>query len=36
MHNNANWILTNIYAPCTPLGKKSSFSGSKILTCPMM
>jgi len=21
-HNNASWILTNIYAPCTPSGKK--------------
>lgn len=22
VNNNASWILTNIYAPCTPLGKK--------------
>lgn len=22
MHNGAVWILTNIYAPCTPLGKR--------------
>lgn len=22
VHNNATWILTNIYAPCTPSGKR--------------
>lgn len=22
LHNNASWILTNIYAPCTPSGKR--------------
>lgn len=22
VHNNASWVLTNIYAPCTPLGKR--------------
>ena len=22
VHNNSTWILTNMYAPCTPTGKK--------------
>lgn len=22
-HNNAMWVLTNVYAPCTPSGKRA-------------
>jgi exonuclease III len=29
LHNNATWILTNIYAPCTPSGKREFISWFK-------
>jgi hypothetical protein len=30
-----NWIVTNLYGPCTPEGKKTSLIGSSRLTCLM-
>jgi hypothetical protein len=36
VHNNSTWILTNIYAPCTPLGKKISLGGLEIFKWQIM
>lgn len=33
LHNGAQWLLTNVYAPCTPMGKRdflSWFSGIQM------
>lgn len=35
LHNDAMWILTNVYVPCTPEGKKL-WIGSKTSICLTM
>jgi len=27
LHNGAQWVLTNIYAPCTSAGKRDFYPG---------
>lgn len=34
LHNDAVWILTNIYAPCTPSGKKEFLAWFKNIQMP--
>lgn len=33
-HNNAMWVLTNIYAPCTPSGKRAFIQWFQNITMP--
>lgn len=34
LHNGANWLLTNIYAPCTPSGKRDFLRWFKHIQIP--
>lgn len=34
VHNNAIWVLTNVYAPCTPLGKRDFVQWLKTFQMP--
>lgn len=34
LHNNSTYILTNVYAPCTPLGKPEFFHWFKNISMP--
>jgi exonuclease III len=34
LHNNANWLLTNVYAPCTPTGKRNFIFWFKNIAMP--
>lgn len=34
LHNNDSWVLTNIYAPCTPQGKRDFVAWLKNISMP--
>jgi hypothetical protein len=34
LHNNASWLLTNVYAPCTYAGKRDFISWFKSIAMP--
>lgn len=34
LHNNVSWVLTNIYAPCTPQGKREFLHQFKHIQMP--
>ena len=34
LHNGAQWLLTNVYAPCTPVGKREFLSWFSEIQMP--
>jgi exonuclease III len=34
LHNNVSWVLTNVYAPCTPQGKREFIHWFKHIHMP--